>query len=148
MGSMPVTQETYIVGYEGKDRDVVDFAADRARRNGARLHIVHVLEWSPYSFLTPQELEERHKRREKELSRASEAVLDPIVSELKANGLEVDGTVRHGAPADVLIDIAKNSDNGSIFVGRSGHSSIAARILGSVTIGLVQASPVPVVVVP
>lgn len=141
-------KETYIVAYEGRDLDVVNFAADRARRNKAALKIVHVLEWSPYSFLTPEELEERHKRREQELSRAHEAVLDPVVSDLEQNGFEVEGLIRHGAPADVLIDVAKKTDHALIFVGRSGASSLTARILGSVTIGLVQASPVPVVVVP
>ena len=39
------------------------FAIEQAKSGGASLLLVHVLEWSPYSFLTPEELEERHKRR-------------------------------------------------------------------------------------
>lgn len=143
-----MAQETYIVGYEGKSRGVIDFAAERARRNGAKLHVVHVLEWSPYAFLTPQELEERHGKRQEEIKRGHEKVLDPVLKELRDAGLEADGELRHGSPADVLCDVARGKPDSMIFVGRTGSSSIAARILGSVAIGLVQSSPVPVVVVP
>lgn len=143
-----MAQETYIVAYEGKSRGVINFAAERARRNGAKIHVVHVLEWSPYAFLTPQELEERHGRRQEEVERGRAEVLDPIVKELQDSGIEADGELRHGSPADVLCDIARGIPHSMIFVGRTGSSSIAARILGSVAIGLVQSSPVPVVVVP
>lgn len=143
-----MNQETFIVAYEGKSREVIDFATARAKKSGARLHVVHVLEWSPYSFLTPEELEERHGKRESELKRGREVVVGPVVEELKSAGFEVEGEVRHGSPPEVISDIARKIPDSLVFVGRSGASSIAERILGSVTMGLVQISPVPVVVVP
>ena len=33
--------------------------------------LAYVIEWSPYSFNTPEENAERHKRRESEISRAN-----------------------------------------------------------------------------
>ena len=60
----------FVVGYDGSEesRRAVDFAASQAKTSGAGLVVAHVLEWSPYSFLTPEELAERHKRREEDHS--------------------------------------------------------------------------------
>lgn len=144
-----MSQETYVVGYEGDDRSVLDFAIERARRNGARLHLVHILEWSPYSFLTPDELAERHKRRMEELARAEEALMKPAVAHVREAGIEaVEGEIRYGSVVELLAEIAAGRGATFIFVGRSGGGGIAARVFGSVPIGLAQVSTVPVVIVP
>src|SRR5919107_1696437 len=65
---------TLIVGFDETEAShrPLAFAAKTAKATGATVHVVHVLEWSPYSFLTAQELEERYRRRTEELSRAAE----------------------------------------------------------------------------
>ena len=45
----------------------MEFAVARAKAQNASLTVAHVLEWSPYTFLTPEEIEERHARRTDEL---------------------------------------------------------------------------------
>ncbi|TFF21904.1 universal stress protein [Jiella endophytica] len=143
-----MASEIFIVAYDGIDRGPVDYAATRARANGASLCLVHVLLWSPYSFLTPEELEERKMRRRQELDRAKSVLVDPIVAELKATGLDVEGEIRFGSPAPVVLDVAKEKNACQIFVGRSGKSGLENKIFGSVTIGLAQAAPIPTVIVP
>jgi nucleotide-binding universal stress UspA family protein len=138
--------EVFVVAYDGIDRHAVDFAIERARKDRARLHIVHVLEWSPYSFLTPQDLAERHKHRQEELARANSAVLDPIVATARNAGVEVAGEVRHGHCVDVICDIAREQNASIIVVKRS--RSLSERVFGSVASGLAQCAPVPVVIVP
>lgn len=145
---MNVSKEVYVVAYEGDDRAVVNFAASRAKKDGAALHVVHVLEWSPYSFLTPEELEQRHKQRKEELAKANDVVMGPVLKDLKAGGIAAEGEIRHGSVVDLLIEIATERKAAMIFVGRSGASSLSARVFGSVPIGLAQASPVPIVIVP
>lgn len=142
--------ETMLVGVDGSDssRRAADFAAARARAGNARLVVAYVIEWSPFTFNTPEENEQRHRRREEELARAQTQVLDPLVRELKAAGLEVEGVVRHGHAAEVLAGLAKEFGTGQIFVGRRGQSTIASLLFGSVAGTLVQISPVPVTVVP
>ncbi len=137
-----------VVGYDGSaaSRRALDFALDRAR--DGTVVIAHVLEWSPYSFLTPTELEERHMRRNEELARAKSSVLDPILKEVAGKGAKVDSELRYGKVADVLCDIAKETGATQIVVGRDGETSIAERVFGSVAGGLVQASPVPCTIVP
>ncbi|PKP62801.1 MAG: universal stress protein [Alphaproteobacteria bacterium HGW-Alphaproteobacteria-8] len=137
----------FIVAYGGEDRTVVNLAATHARKEDAKLHLVHVLEWSPYSFLTPQELEERHARRKKELARAEEAVMAPVLGDLRAAGVEADGEILYGSTVELILEVTREQGATLIFVGRS-EATLGARVFGSVSIGLAQAAPVPTVIVP
>ena len=141
--------ETILVGFDGNEpsQRAVEFAAARAEKSGAALHLVLVLEWSPYAFLTPEELDERHKRRNEELARARE-VVDPVVQKLKARGIEADCETRYGHAAELLCEIAEKRGACQIVVGRTGGSSLAQRLLGGLVVSLVQVAPVPVTVVP
>ena len=110
--------------------------------------LAYVIEWSPYSFNTPEENAERHKRRESEISRAEAGVVNPAQDKLKAKGFQVDAVVRHGAPAETLINLAHEHGVSEIIIGRRGQSGIKSLIFGSVAGSLIQTSPIPVVVVP
>ena len=89
--------DTFVVGFDGSESSqrAASFAAALAKTAGAKLHLVHVLEWSAYSFHTAEELAERHKRREEELERAN-AIVQPAVDALTKAGLTADGEARHG----------------------------------------------------
>ncbi len=140
----------YIVAYDGSDsaRRAADFAAAQAKLAGADLHMVYILEWSPYSFLTPNELEERHRRRQEELDRANSHVLEPISKQLRADGHTVTGEVQYGSPPKLLNQIATEKQASMIFAARSGDDSLASRMLGNVSSSLVQLAEVPVTIVP
>lgn len=138
-----------VVGYDGSDASnrALDFAVERAQKTGASLVIAHVLEWSPYSFLTPTELEERHKRRGEELNRAKSALMDPVVAKLADSGVAVETVIKYGHIADTLSAICKDGAS-QIVIGRDGKNSLGARIFGSVAGSLVQTAPVPCTIVP
>ncbi|QGX97003.1 universal stress protein [Roseovarius faecimaris] len=140
----------FVVGYDGSDgaRRALDFAIERAAAQGGSIMIAHVLEWSPYSFLTPTELEERHKRRKEELERAETALMKPVVAAVSGKGVEIETAIRYGKIADVLCDITEECGGSQIFVGRDGESSLSARVFGTVASALVQCAPVPCTVVP
>lgn len=143
-----MADEVFIVAYDGFDRTVVDYAVVRARASGARLHLVHVLLWSPYSFLTPEELDERKMRRRQELDRAKTHVLDPLIAQTASQGIKVDGQILFGSPTELVLRVAGDKKAAMIFVGRSGKTSVQNRIFGSVTLGLAQAATIPTVIVP
>jgi len=134
-------------GSEGGKRAVAA-AVEQAKETDAGLILVYVIDWSPYSFNTPQELEERHQRRESEIKRAQESILQPAVDGLADSGLEIESIVRHGKIAQTLVTLAKKYDVSQIYMGRLGESKLHSMIFGSVTAALVQSSPVPVTVVP
>ncbi len=142
--------DTFLLAVDGSEpaARAADYAKLRAKAGKAQLVVAHVIEWSPYTFNTPEENEERHKRREEEIARAQSQVIDPLVASLKAEGLEVEGVVRHGHAAEVLSALADEKGACQIFIGRRGLSKIKAMLFGSVAGTLVQISPVPVTVVP
>ena len=141
---------TLLVGIDGSDggRRAADFAATRAKAAGARVIVAYVIEWSQYSFNTPEENEMRHKRREEEIGRAQAQVLDPVVAALKSSGIEAESIVRHGHPAQGLCSLAVETGAVQIFIGRRCLSRLEVLLFGSVAGTLVQMSPVPVTVVP
>ena len=145
-----MTSETFVVAYEGsaEDSSLLSYALERARKEAASLHLVHVLEWSPYSFLTPEELEERHGRRKDEISRAREVILDPALARIEATGVPCTGEIRYGQVVEIIAEIAGAKKATMILVGRSGRNSVASRVFGSVPLGLAQIAPVPTVIVP
>jgi nucleotide-binding universal stress UspA family protein len=140
----------YVVASDGSPASAraLQFAVDNARTSGASILIAHVLEWSPYSFLTPEELEERHKRRNEELKRAEQAVVDPLVKSLSSEGIEVSSVIRYGHVAETLADIAEKEAASQLFIGRTGHSSFSTRVFGSVAGTMAQVAPVPCTIVP
>lgn len=139
-----------VVGYDGSDsaKAALAFATGLARALGGSIVVAHVLEWSPYSFLTPTELEERHKRRGEELARAEAAILAPAVEGLKDSGLEIETSLKYGNIGATLGDIAKATGANQIVIGRNGEPGLTSRVFGSVAISLAQGAPVPVTIVP
>ena len=110
--------------------------------------LAYVIEWSPYSFNTPEENAERHTRRESEISRAKAGVVAPAKAELEAKGFTVSAVVRHGPPAETLINLAHEYKVAEITIGRRGQSGIKSLLFGSVAGSLMQTSDIPVTVVP
>jgi nucleotide-binding universal stress UspA family protein len=126
----------------------LEYAARWAEADEDELVVVHVINWSPFSFSTPMENEQRHKKREAELARAHEEIIDPIIARLKAKGVEASGMIRHGNPAETINQLATEMGATNIVVGRKGKSTIKSHLFGSVPSMLVQIADCPVTVVP
>lgn len=142
--------EKIIVGLDGSGSGAR--AVDHAKRLGAligscELILVHVVEWSPFSFQTAEENAERHKRREEEIKTAFERVVTPAVDALKAENVQVRGLVKHGDVADTLNRVAVEEGANQIVVARGSEHGFVTRIFGSSTANLVMSASVPVTVV-
>lgn len=139
-----------VVGYDDSDasKNALAFASTLAKAQGGQIIVAHVLEWSPYSFLTPEEVEERHKRRREEMDRAEEALLKPVRAQFVAEGIEVETIIRYGHIAETLAKIIKETGAKQLVIGRTGHSALSSRLFGSVAGSLAQAATVPVTIVP
>ena len=140
----------FLVGVDCSDCSsrALDYAADRASLQGAKLLVAHVIEWSPFQFSTVEENAERHKRREEELKRAHEEIVDPIVHSMRERGIDAEGIVRHGHVAKTLDVLANEFGVTNIVLGRIGASGLKAQLFGTVASTLVQIADVPVTVVP
>ena len=139
-----------LVALDGSDggKRALAAAVAQAKLTQGGLVLTHVIDWTPYSFHTPQELEERHKRRESEIERANSIILESEVAALNKEGLQAETVVRHGKIAETLVALAKEYDVAQVYIGRLGESRVHSMIFGSVTSALIQTSEVPVTVVP
>jgi len=144
---MPNTVLLAIDGSPGGER-ALQYAKERAKISGAKVVIAYVIEWSPYSFNTPEENAERHKRREQEIDKATSTIVNPASAALKSDDVDCETIVRHGPPAETLLKLANDNGVSQIIIGRRGQSGIKSLLFGSVAGNLIQTSPVPVVVVP
>lgn len=141
---------TLVVGLDGSDggKRAVAHATHLAKLIGqCKLVVCYVIEWSPYTFQTPEENEQRHIRREEELSLAHERILDPVIKQLTADGFDVEGVVRHGKASRILNELASEKNADQIIVARTSDGGLSERIFGSVTSNLVLEAKVPVTVV-
>ena len=143
-------RDTILIGIDGSEvsEHAVNFAVAQARTGNTRLILGYVVEWSPYTFNTPEENEQRHLRRKERLQTAEERILTPILQSIKNEGIETLGVVRHGQVADTLLQIAKDENADQIVIGRIGHSGIKSLLFGSVTTKLIQIADIPVTIVP
>lgn len=143
-------EPVYLVGVDGSHCGgrALDYATERVKLNHGKLLVAHVIEWSQYSFSTAEENEQRHKRREEEIARARESIIDPIVKRLQQASIKAEGVVRHGHAAETLSRLAQEHDVTCIVIGRKGTSRLKAQIFGSVASNLVQIADRPVTVVP
>ncbi len=139
-----------VIGLDGEG------SGERALAYGKRLAkligkcellVVYVIEWSPYSFQTPEENAQRHKRREEEIAMAMERVITPALAGLKAEGFKARGLVRHGHVADALNAVSVEEKADQIIVCRSSEGGFAKRLFGSATANLVMGASVPVTVI-
>jgi nucleotide-binding universal stress UspA family protein len=140
----------FLVGLDGSEgsRRTALFAARRARAEGAELVLAHVVDWSPYEVLTPEELSERPVEHRKEVEQALATIVDPVAEAVAEPDLAIQKVVRHGHTAESLIDLVEELSVDQVFTGRRGRSRVASLLFGSVSGALVQICPVPITVVP
>jgi nucleotide-binding universal stress UspA family protein len=136
-------------GSEGADR-AVDYAAQRAKAEGAELLIVNVIG----GYGLPDTVT-------RAFAQAQQAWLEELLQSLSAQMLTRAreraqkagvGTIllesRSGDPAQTIIDIAQEKAADIIIVGKRGTGRIAGLLLGSVSQKLVSLALCPVTVVP
>ena len=146
-----MSKNKLVVGLDGSPsgENALAYAKTQAKLIGdCEIMLCFVIEWSPFSFQTPEENEMRHKRREEEIATAKERVIDPAVAATKKDGVAASGLVRHGDAADILDDLATANGALQIIVGRTGARGLKERIFGGVTGRLVATSQVPVTIIP
>lgn len=119
-------------------------AAALARRHGAKLLLVHVIEpWptTPYPPITVAD------EAEQSLREAAATRLEALTAPLLRAGLDATARVLVGGPGHETIELARSSAADVIVVGTHGRSGIAHVVYGSTAEYIVRRSPVPVLTV-
>jgi nucleotide-binding universal stress UspA family protein len=135
---------TIIWATDGSDQaDVaLPYAKDLARREGAALVVVHVIQIYTSALAAGLPLyDDDVVLKEK---------VEKQVAELRAEGFDVSEQIstEKRQPAHVIADIAKDAGADLIVVGTQGHTALGGLIVGSVTQRLLHIATCPVLVVP
>jgi nucleotide-binding universal stress UspA family protein len=144
------SHDVVVVGVDGSEagQRAARLAGRFAKAEGTHLVVACVVPWSQFSVQTPEENEQRRVTKAAETKDAHERVVDPVVAELTADGVDAEGVVRHGHAAEVLCDLVREHRARHVVVGRRGQSKVRTLLFGSTPGNLIQISPVPVTVVP
>lgn len=134
-------------GSEGSRR-AVDQAIEIAVSMDACVTLVHVIDWSDYTFINVIEIEERTKMRRREEKNARENILEPFAKIIAEAGVDVSIDLRFGHPARTLTKLADEIDARMIVAGTRGSSDIKSLVLGSLSHGLLQMAKKPLLLVP
>ncbi len=146
--------ESVLVGVDRSDasKRALEFTLRRAKLNEWRVKVVHIINWSPYSYVMPEEFEGQKGAMRDQTAKAQQEVLDPLLewaaSEKLSDGVELVAEVRHGRPSEDLSDLAAHEGHDMIIVGRVGEANLRSAIFGSTASRLAQHAPVPTLVVP
>jgi nucleotide-binding universal stress UspA family protein len=124
------------------------YGRDLARRFGARLHVIHVVEQliahvgSAEGFITNiQELQEDDEAQ-------AEKDLRAVLSDEDRQVLRARTVVTTSStPAEAIVEYAKTEKIGLIVLGTHGRRAIARLLLGSVAERVVRSAPCPVLTV-
>ena len=134
-----LTQGPILVGidFSNLSKSILEYAVKLARRELRPLHFIYVMpivtDDSP-DILRIQELELEeyvHAAREK----------------LQSSGIQVEGTLVFGAPANEIIRLADQIHATCIIVGTEEKNGLERLLLGSVAEGVIRKSDHPVIVV-
>ncbi len=136
-------------GSEGADR-AVDYAARRAKADGAELLIVNVMG----GYGLPDKVflaftNDQNVLLKELLASQSAATLTTARDRARKAGVStIVLESRTGEVAQTIIDIAHEKNADAIVVGKRGAGRVAGILLGSVSQKLVSLSPLPLTVVP
>ncbi len=136
-------------GSEGADR-AVDYAAHRAKADGADLVIVNVVGGYglPDKAFLAFTNEQNVLLKELLESRSAQTLTAARDSARKAGVGTVRIESRAGEIAQTIIEIAREQRADAIVVGKRGAGRVAGALLGSVSQKLAVLSPVPLTIVP
>jgi nucleotide-binding universal stress UspA family protein len=120
------------------------YALELAKRFGARLHLLHVIE-DPFLYLPIFDSSPRPSRDEFE--RYAQERLENWILPSDAEGVELVFRWVHGPPFVRILEDAREHDVDLIIVGTHGHGLAHHLLVGSVAERVVRKAPCPVLTV-
>jgi nucleotide-binding universal stress UspA family protein len=121
------------------------FAIDLARTLKARLEIVHAVEAVTYAPMIGSAVDLDKFREEQE--RSAQRRLAVLAADLRKRRVRCRTTLRIGAAASTIVDLAKRSGADLIVMATEGRHGVGRLLLGSVAERVVRSAECPVLTV-
>jgi nucleotide-binding universal stress UspA family protein len=126
-------------------KKAVDYGIELANDTGAKLHAIYVIDTRAYDSIplsAPMEYAYSLLRQE------GDTAIKYVADRAEAAGLDVEGIITEGHPADEIIKYAEKNSIDLIVMGTLGKSGLDRFLLGSVADKVIRNSKIPVIVVP
>jgi nucleotide-binding universal stress UspA family protein len=131
--------------FSAPSRRALAAAVDLARRDGARLVVLHVM--MPPSPFVGDDLPGSWLELEARARRDAERRLAAAVSQAERSGIATTGTLVKGVPAEVIVRVARREGADLIVTGTHGRSGLGRLFMGSVTARVLGTAKCPVLTV-
>jgi nucleotide-binding universal stress UspA family protein len=126
-------------------KKAVDYGVDLANNTGGKLLAIYVIDTRSYDSIplsAPMEYAYSLLRKE------GDTAIKYVADRAEAAGLEVEGIIAQGHPADEIINYAEKNSIDLIVMGTLGKSGLDRFLLGSVADKVIRNSKIPVIAVP
>lgn len=91
--------------------------------------------------------DELYQHRLTEQLAQARAALEPAEAEARRAGIEYDSDILEGDPVECIAQAARGWMADLVVVGSRGHGAVASAMIGSVSRGLLNRSPAPLMIV-
>lgn len=134
-----------LVAYDGSEgsRRALGAGIELAKRLGAELHSISVMEHLPHYAATVGEVKEAQAEFEAFFRNLTKQARDAAALQ----GVELETVVKAGHEAETIVSFAKEGTFDLLVIGFVGHSNIWGRIMGSTTQNISRLAPCSVVIV-
>jgi len=128
-------------------REAAAHAIDLAASNDAALHALFVVDEAVYSAYSGDEYVDEAEGPEHGLEEHGEETLAALRQRADERGVETVDVMRHGDPAEVIVDYAEEADADLLVLGTKRRPEEYRALLGSVTDRVLRLTPRPAIVV-
>lgn len=136
--------DNVLIATDGSDESdaCIEYGIDIAAATDAKVHGLYVVETKATYILT---VDLTDKDLDEYKAYGTEVVTD-VAERAAARGLDAEGVVKTGRPAEEIVDYADDNDIDAIVIGKQGHGAIDKH-LGGTAEKVMWMSEVPVTVV-
>ncbi len=134
------------VDFSANSAKILKMAADLAKREDAKLHVIHVAErFDSYTGLSIPHIS--FDVLEKELQESSARKLDGFIDDSVDESIPHESTVLSGDAADEIVKFGEKIGSDLIVMGTHGYKGLEKVLLGSVAERVVSAAYSPVMTI-
>lgn len=125
-------------------KNAIDYGIDLAKSTGAKLFVIYVVDTAAFASIP---MDAAWESMYELLNQEGNQAIKYVVEKAEAEGLEIEGKLIEGHPADEIIKSSESNSVSLIVMGTLGKSGLDRFLLGSVAEKVVRNSKIPVLVV-
>jgi nucleotide-binding universal stress UspA family protein len=125
-------------------KNAVDYGIDLAKNIGAEIRVIYVIDTAAFASIP---MDAAWESMYELLKQEGDTAIKYVTEKAETEGLEVEGNLIEGHPADEIIKYSEKNSISLIVMGTLGKSGLDRFLLGSVAEKIVRNSKIPVLVV-